>query len=68
MFDALVNAFRAPDIRRRLIFVLVMLLMSGGDYMDPMFGSTVGIIALIMGGVLVLIGSFWIKKIAKLDV
>jgi hypothetical protein len=33
-----------------------------------MFDSTFGIIALIMGGVLVLIGSFWIKKIAKLDV
>ena len=50
------------------IFVLVMLMMSGGDYLDPMFGSTAGIIALVMGGVLVLIGSFWIKKIAKLDV
>ena len=50
------------------IFVLIMLMMSGGDYLDPMFGSTAGIIALIFGGVLVTIGSLWIKKIAKVDV
>jgi tight adherence protein B len=50
------------------VFVLVMLMMSGGDYLDPMFDSTFGIIALIFGAILVLIGSFWIKKIATLDV
>jgi tight adherence protein B len=50
------------------VFVLVMLMMSGGDYLDPMFSSTLGIIALIFGGVLVTIGSLWIKKIAKMDV
>ena len=27
MFDALVNAFRAPDIRRRILFVLGMLVI-----------------------------------------
>ena len=50
------------------VFVFIMLLMSGGDYMDPMLGSTMGIVALICGVVLILIGSFWIKKISTLDV
>ena len=27
MFDALVNAFRAPDIRRRILYVLGMLVI-----------------------------------------
>ena len=27
MFEALVNAFRAPDIRRRILFVLGMLII-----------------------------------------
>ena len=27
MFEALVNAFRAPDIRRRILFVLGMLVV-----------------------------------------
>ena len=30
MFDALVNAFRAPDIRRRILFVLGMLVLVRG--------------------------------------
>ena len=30
MFDALVNAFRAPDIRRRILFVLAMLVLVRG--------------------------------------
>ncbi len=30
MFDALVNAFRAPDIRRRILFVLLMLVVVRG--------------------------------------
>jgi hypothetical protein len=33
-----------------------------------MLHSLVGKIALVCGAVLVLIGSFWIKQIAKLDV
>ena len=49
------------------IFVFVMLVMSGGNYLDPMLGSTFGIIALITGGVMVLVGSFWIKRISTLD-
>jgi tight adherence protein B len=48
--------------------VLLMLIMSGGDYLDPMLSSTFGKIALVFGAVLVLIGSFWIKQISKLDV
>jgi tight adherence protein B len=48
--------------------VLLMLVMSGGDYLEPMLSSTVGRIALVFGALLVLIGSFWIKQISKLDV
>ena len=50
------------------IFVLLALSFSGGDYLDPMTSTLVGKIALVIGAVMVLIGSFWIKKIAKLDV
>jgi len=45
-----------------------MLILSGGDYLDPMLNSLVGKIALVFGAVLVLIGSLWIKQISKLDV
>jgi tight adherence protein B len=48
--------------------VLLMLVMSGGDYLDPMLSSLVGRIALVFGAILVIIGSFWIKQISKLDV
>jgi tight adherence protein B len=50
------------------IFVLLSLSFTGGDYLDPMIHSLVGRIALVFGAVLVLIGSFWIKRISKLDV
>jgi tight adherence protein B len=50
------------------IFVLLALLFTGGDYLQPMLDSLVGRIALVFGGIMVLIGSFWIKQIAKLDV
>jgi tight adherence protein B len=50
------------------IFVLVALMFSGGDYLDPMIDSLVGRIALVVGAIMVLIGSLWIKRIAKLDV
>jgi tight adherence protein B len=50
------------------VAVLLMLLMSGGDYLDPMLSSLIGKIALVFGAILVLIGSFWIKQISKLDV
>jgi tight adherence protein B len=48
--------------------VLLMLLMSGGDYLQPMLSSLVGKIALVFGAILVCIGSFWIKQISKMDV
>jgi tight adherence protein B len=50
------------------IGVLLMLMLSGGDYLDPMLSSLFGKIALVFGAILVLIGSFWIKQISKLDV
>ncbi|HXF97686.1 MAG TPA: type II secretion system F family protein [Gaiellaceae bacterium] len=50
------------------VVVFVLLLTSGEDYLDPMLGSTFGIVALAVGGIMVLIGSWWIKKIAELDV
>jgi tight adherence protein B len=50
------------------IFVLLALAFTGGDYLDPMFHNLVGQIALVAGAIMVLIGSLWIKQIAKLDV
>lgn len=50
------------------IFVLLALLFTGGEYLQPMFDSLVGKIALVIGGIMVMIGSFWIKQISKLDV
>lgn len=49
-------------------FVLFMLASSGGDYLDPMINSLLGRIALLVGAIMVLIGSLWIKRIAKMDV
>ena len=50
------------------IFVLLALMFSGGDYLEPMLSSLVGRIALVAGAIMVLIGSLWIKRIAKMDV
>jgi tight adherence protein B len=50
------------------IFVLFALMMTGVDYLDPMLSSLVGRIALVFGAIMVLIGSFWIKRISNLDV
>ena len=50
------------------IFVLLALIFTGGDYLQPMLDSLVGKIALVVGGIMVIIGSFWIKKISELDV
>ena len=50
------------------IFVLLALIFTGGDYLQPMLDSLVGKIALVVGGIMVMIGSFWIKKISELDV
>ncbi|HLE98542.1 MAG TPA: VWA domain-containing protein [Gaiellaceae bacterium] len=50
------------------IFLMVMLLFSGGDYLDPLLETTVGLVFLVIGAVMIGIGSFWIKRIAKMDV
>jgi tight adherence protein B len=50
------------------IFVLLSLVFTGGDFLDPMLNSLVGKVALVFAGVMVIIGSFWIKQLAKLDV
>jgi tight adherence protein B len=50
------------------IFVLLALAFTGGDYLDPMINTPVGRIALVVGAIMVCIGSFWIKQISKLDV
>ncbi len=50
------------------IFVLLSLMFTGGDFLDPMLNSLVGRIALVFAAVMVMIGSFWIKRLAKLDV
>jgi tight adherence protein B len=50
------------------IFVLLSLTFTGGDFLDPMINSLVGRIALVFAAVMVMIGSFWIKRLAKMDV
>jgi tight adherence protein B len=50
------------------IFVLLALAFTGGDYLEPMTSTLVGKIALVVGAIMVCIGSFWIKQISKLDV
>jgi tight adherence protein B len=50
------------------IFVLLALAFTGGDYLEPMTGTLVGKIALVVGAIMVMIGSLWIKQISKLDV
>jgi tight adherence protein B len=50
------------------IFLLLVLSFTGGDYLDPLLGTTLGRVFLGVGVVLVCIGSFWIKKIAEMDV
>jgi len=50
------------------IFLLVVLSFTGGDYLDPLLHNTIGKFFLVLGAVLVFIGSFWIKKIAEVDV
>lgn len=50
------------------IFVLLVLLFTGAEYLQPMLDSLVGKIMLVVGGVMVLIGSLWIKQISNLDV
>ena len=50
------------------IFVLLILLFTGAEYLQPMLDSMVGKVMLVVGGVMVLIGSLWIKRISNLDV
>jgi tight adherence protein B len=50
------------------LFVLVALVFTGGDYLDPLLHRTIGQVFLVFGIILVTIGSFWIKKISELDV
>ena len=50
------------------IFVLLALSFTGGDYLEPMTSTLVGKIALVVGAVMVFIGSMWIKQISKMDV
>ena len=50
------------------VFVLVALVFTGGDYLDPLLHRTIGQVFLVFGVILVTIGSFWIKKISELDV
>ncbi len=50
------------------IFVLLILLFTGAEYLQPMLDSMVGKVMLVVGGIMVLIGSLWIKRISNLDV
>lgn len=50
------------------LFVLVALVFTGGDYLDPLLHRTIGQVFLVLGVILVMIGSYSIKRISKLDV
>jgi tight adherence protein B len=50
------------------IFVFLSLIFTGGDFLDPMINSLVGRAALVFAAVMIFIGSFWIKRLAKMDV
>ena len=50
------------------IFLLLVLSFTGGDYLDPLLHTRVGQVFLAIGVVLVLIGSWSIKKIAEVEV
>jgi len=50
------------------IFLLLVLSFTGGDYLDPLLHTTIGQIFLGIGVVLVMIGSYSIKKIAEVEV
>ncbi|HXG75287.1 MAG TPA: VWA domain-containing protein [Gaiellaceae bacterium] len=50
------------------IFLLVALSITGGDYLDPLTGTSIGRVFLGIGVVMIFIGSMWIKRIATLDV
>jgi tight adherence protein B len=50
------------------IFLMLALLTTGGDYLDPLIGTLIGRLFLAVGVVMILIGSFWIKKISELEV
>ncbi|MBM2821609.1 MAG: hypothetical protein HW413_355 [Thermoleophilia bacterium] len=50
------------------IFVFLSLIFTGGDFLDPMINSMVGRVALVFAAIMMMIGSFWIKQLAKLDV
>ncbi len=50
------------------IFVFLSLIFTGGDFLDPMINSLVGRIALVFAAIMIMVGSFWIKQLAKLDV
>ncbi|MBX3030034.1 MAG: preprotein translocase subunit SecY [Chloroflexi bacterium] len=49
MFDALVNAFRAPDIRRRILFVLGMLIVVRGLAHVPVPGVNADALGDVIG-------------------
>jgi tight adherence protein B len=50
------------------ILLLLALIFTGGDYLDPLLHRTVGQVMLVFGIIMVTIGSFWIKRIATMDV
>ncbi len=48
--------------------MFLSLIFTGGDFLDPMINSLVGRIALVFSAIMIMVGSFWIKQLAKLDV
>ena len=50
------------------IFVFLSLVFTGGDFLQPMLDSLVGRAALVFAVIMMVIGHFWMKRLAKMDV
>jgi tight adherence protein B len=50
------------------IFVFLSLVFTGGDFLQPMLDSLVGRAALVFAVIMMVIGYFWMKRLAKMDV
>ena len=50
------------------IFVFLSLIFTGGDFLQPMLDSLVGRAALVFAVIMMVIGHFWMKRLAKMDV
>jgi len=46
----------------------LFLVVSNPDYLEPLITTTGGIIAIVVGGLLMIAGGFWLRKIVNIEV